>query len=416
MKALLLTTSSVSYGRQQTAYHGIGWVAGLHRALEQYTALELAVAFPADRPMPKLHEGRTTYYPLPRSPRRGLRKWWYYWHGYRKAVEERSIVGQVEEVVADFHPDVVHIFGTEADFGYVIDSLQVPCVVHLQGLLGEIYPRFFPPTISAWDFRRTSPWRECVLNNGQAFNHQLMRYTAQREAHFLQQARFVIGRTAWDREVVLAQNPKLRYFKVDEVLRAPFYEAPTWQPRTTKQLVLLSTLSDVAYKGLDLLLQTAQELQRRGVDFRWHVVGVTADSLTARCYGRSGLKASLPMVHYEGVKCAEEVIDMLLQSALYVHPSWIDNSPNSLCEAQYLGVPVVATAVGGVPTLMADDAESLVENLTPSALATAIEQRWHRLQQAGETPTPNLARERHDPCRIARLQEEVYRTILEQNV
>ena len=41
-----------------------------------------------------------------------------------------------------------------------------------------------------------------------------------------------------------------------------------------------------------------------------------------------------------------------LDANVYVMPSAIENSPNSLCEAQILGVPVVASYCGGTPTLV----------------------------------------------------------------
>ena len=43
-----------------------------------------------------------------------------------------------------------------------------------------------------------------------------------------------------------------------------------------------------------------------------------------------------------------------LDAHVYVLPSAIENSPNSLCEAQILGTPVVASYCGGTPTLLTD--------------------------------------------------------------
>lgn len=37
---------------------------------------------------------------------------------------------------------------------------------------------------------------------------------------------------------------------------------------------------------------------------------------------------------------------------MYVHTAYVENSPNSICEAQLLGVPVVSTNVGGISSLV----------------------------------------------------------------
>ena len=44
--------------------------------------------------------------------------------------------------------------------------------------------------------------------------------------------------------------------------------------------------------------------------------------------------------------------DTLLHSTVYVQPSYIENYPNSVAEAQILGVPVVATNVGGTSSMV----------------------------------------------------------------
>lgn len=53
-----------------------------------------------------------------------------------------------------------------------------------------------------------------------------------------------------------------------------------------------------------------------------------------------------------GIKNANELVEILKKSSFYVHQSYIENSSNSICEAQLLGLPVLATAVGGTPSLI----------------------------------------------------------------
>jgi glycosyltransferase involved in cell wall biosynthesis len=44
--------------------------------------------------------------------------------------------------------------------------------------------------------------------------------------------------------------------------------------------------------------------------------------------------------------------EQFLKANVYVNPSCIENSPNSVCEAQLLGVPCVASNVGGTDDLI----------------------------------------------------------------
>lgn len=49
-----------------------------------------------------------------------------------------------------------------------------------------------------------------------------------------------------------------------------------------------------------------------------------------------------------------------LKSQVFVLPSSIENSPNSLGEAMLLGVPCIASDVGGVRCLMTHSVEGLI--------------------------------------------------------
>ena len=66
---------------------------------------------------------------------------------------------------------------------------------------------------------------------------------------------------------------------------------------------------------------------------------------------------------------------------MYVLPSTIENSPNSMGEAMLLGVPVVAASVGGVADLLRHGEEGLLYPPTsPYMLASLIS----RVFQMGE--------------------------------
>lgn len=54
---------------------------------------------------------------------------------------------------------------------------------------------------------------------------------------------------------------------------------------------------------------------------------------------------------------ADEMKRMYLKSNVFVSPSSIENSPNSLGEAMMLGVPCVSSLVGGVGNMLIDGAE-----------------------------------------------------------
>ena len=102
------------------------------------------------------------------------------------------------------------------------------------------------------------------------------------------------------------------------------------------------------------MLKTAQLLkQYTNIKFEWLLLGPTA--LDMKVPERlAGVKCSETNIVLTG-KCSAEVVkDYLLSSNLYIHTAYIDNSPNAICEAQYLGLPIISTNVGGISSLFSN--------------------------------------------------------------
>jgi glycosyltransferase involved in cell wall biosynthesis len=78
-------------------------------------------------------------------------------------------------------------------------------------------------------------------------------------------------------------------------------------------------------------------------------------------------------VTFAGFKSGQELLDEYSRFDIYVFPSHWEGLPYALLEAMRASLPIIATAVGGIPEAIRDERESLlVPPRTPQLLKTAI--------------------------------------------
>ena len=79
------------------------------------------------------------------------------------------------------------------------------------------------------------------------------------------------------------------------------------------------------------------------------------------------------VVRFSGAVDHERTIDLMREANVYVHSALSDNNPLAIIEAMSLGLPIVTTAVGGVPEMIAHDREGLlIPPADPFAMSTAL--------------------------------------------
>ena len=104
-----------------------------------------------------------------------------------------------------------------------------------------------------------------------------------------------------------------------------------------------------------------------------------------------------------------------LKSNVYICPSSIENSPNSLGEAQILGVPCVAAYVGGIPDMIPNMACGTMYRFEEiEMLAYAICDVFNQTDFPNQSLMVDVAQNRHSPETIIETMMDIYKTVSEQ--
>lgn len=102
----------------------------------------------------------------------------------------------------------------------------------------------------------------------------------------------------------------------------------------------------VKEKGIEELLSAAKELNSQGLDFTLNVVG--SGDLETHVEKFTKENELLENVKLLGWKSKKEVKQIYSESDVFVLPSYAEGFPNSLLEAMSMGLPSIATDVGGI--------------------------------------------------------------------
>jgi Glycosyltransferase len=323
-----------------------GWMAALSQSLSRAEAVELAIAFPRTglAALQEYHDGRIRHYAVPRKTAAGY---------------DASMERPFRELVGKFHPDIIHLHGTEFAHGLALMNAcpKEKYVVSIQGLVGiyaQHYYAALPPEVI-----NPRTVRGLIRPNGYRRGRESFRQRAITERQILLGTRHVIGRTEWDRACSRQINPAAQYHFCNESLRNAFYEH-SWNLAAAEKYSLFVSQGNYPIKGLHFVLQALPEIRRRFPAARLYVAG---DDITRTASLSERLKIShyglylkqlikdnglAGHVTFTGPLDEDRMCKRFLQAHVFVSASSVENSPNSLGEAMLLGVPCVASDVGGV--------------------------------------------------------------------
>jgi glycosyltransferase involved in cell wall biosynthesis len=289
---------------------------------------------------------------------------------------------RIRREIRRIQPDLVHGHGTESTHALAAIGSELPCLISIQGIITEYF--------------KTNP----------TFRFRLVRHY---ECRAVRRANYFTCRTDFDTQFVRSVNPQALIFHIHEAMH-PVYFQNHWQPREEDTIVYVGSLED--RKGLPTLLEAMRRIVQQRPAATLTVIGGGPVALYQKRCAELDISRS---VTFAGFQSPAAIARFHTASQVFVLPSENENSPNALAEAMISGMPVIATRVGGIPSLLEHGQSGLlIEPRSPEQLAEAVIHLLEspELRQRLGARAQTVARDRHQPEKVAAETLQAYRRIL----
>ena len=409
-----------------------GWLSGTYERLKKSgfrTAdgerIELGVCFPVSDVNDELR------FSLPNLEVFGFYEDTNHPENYDIGLETR-----LKKITDKFNPDLVHCFGTEYPHTLAMTkAFNKPdkILIGIQGLCykyAEVYMADLPRNV-----QKSKTFRDILKKDSLAEQEQKFIQRGLYEKEALKNVSHVTGRTQWDYDSVgevreISREKKadgsIWYHFMNETLRNNFYSGGWEYGKCIPHSIFISQ-GDYPIKGLHFMLQAMPKILEKYPDTTVYVSGTNVvntstlkDKIKIAAYGKylkELIKANKleQKVHFLGKLNAEEMKNRFLQSHLYVCPSAIENSPNSLGEAMILGVPAIASDTGGIASVFTDKKDGLLFEMgNCDALAECVIRMFEDMDKTKEfcENAKKHAGVTHDPDGNFKRLLEIYQEII----
>ena len=324
-----------------------GWLSGLYDDLKSNRDINLTILFPmtTSSNIVKGNVGKDSYFGFNRN----------------KKIEEQFI-----SLLTDINPSIIHIFGTEYDHSlHMVNACKKAgyidrVVISIQGLVSVYYSHY----TANLPMKIIHGWSLYDLYRGQNVYFGKRNYYKKgiNERSCILQTKYIIGRTDWDRSTTFQINPQARYFVCNETLRNSFYEN-RWSLESSEKHSIFFSQINQPIKGFHMFLDVLPNIIRRYPDTHVYVTGLDllSNSLKVKykltrymLYLRKKIieEKLENYITFLGILNESQMCERYLKSHVFISPSAIENSPNSVGEAMLLGVPTISSDVGGVKNML----------------------------------------------------------------
>lgn len=327
------------------------------------------------------------------------------------------------EIKKRYSPDIVHIHGIESTLAlsYMKACGNENTVISIQGIAG-IIARYYYDGLTTKDIIRNITFRD-LLTRKTLFSYKKdFQRRGLFECETLRHAKNIIGRTTWDKVHTWTINPDLNYHFCNETLRNEFYNHQ-WEYKKCKPYTIFASQGSAPFKGLHFLIKAFPLVKKYFPEAKLIISGTPLAKTKIEKYKQTGYQKYLSSlikkydcgesITFTGPLDEQEMVKQYLSSNVFVCPSTIENSSNSVAEAQILGVPLIASYTGGIPDMIPNERTGIMIRVGEyEMLAKTIVDIFTNSRDFDNTEMRKLAASRHNPDINFNRTLEIYKKII----
>lgn len=339
-----------------------GWLSGLVDAVKKKKDFELAVAFPVGADRDGFYENVD-----------GIDYYGFYENTTCPECYDSELENRIKKIADRVNPDVIHIFGTEFPHTRAactsLGDKASHILVGIQGIL-TTNKEHYADGVPEYVIRRRT-FRDRLRKD--SIPEQIAKYEKRsaNELVAVKQCGNITGRTDFDYKFSKETNEKAVYYHMNETLRKEFYSGCWTYDSCTKHTVFLSQ-GNYPVKGVHYVFEAVNKLREKYTDISVRIAGdviTNYDTLKQKIKISTYGKYLRELIDKYGIRdnvvflgnlSADKVKEELLNANVFVCPSTIENSPNSLGEAMLLSVPCVTSDVGGITSIFNGESDGIV--------------------------------------------------------
>jgi glycosyltransferase involved in cell wall biosynthesis len=346
-----IPTPEISRKLELTIYNTGGWLQGLSLGLSKIEGIDLHYLFPSHEVSGLVREkvGNITYHAISRKSK-SIKK------------IDKSLISMIEDFSKTESYDIIHMFGTELPFNFLASNTfdKSKFVTSIQGLV-SVYEQHYManlPVKCQLSYTLYELFKRSTLLNQKADFYR----NGLSEVSIIKNTNNIIGRTDWDLACSKHINNDIKYYFCNETLRPKFYDSK-WDIEKIERNTIFISQATYPIKGFHIALEAVNIVKKTFPDIKILVAGPDIfykkgllnwikRSTYAKYVRKLILKFDLRRnIYFLGNLNEDQMASTYLRSHVFLSPSSIENSSNSLGEAMLVGTPSISSYVGGISSI-----------------------------------------------------------------